>query len=142
MKKILDFLQISKKLFIIFLVIGFALATIMNIIVFSDDVSYYNYEYFEDHEHDKRCFEYEYRDNYWKYDDDERYMDCPAVLYDSGFETALNEGYTFGFDVSQFLGVFFGFEILVVIVLLIIKSTKTKNKKEKETINKTTDILD
>ena len=42
MKKILNFLQISKKLFIIFLIIGVTLATIININTFLDDMNYFN----------------------------------------------------------------------------------------------------
>ena len=124
------------------MIIGVTLATIININTFLDDMNYFNDKYFEDHEHEKWCYKYEYRDSYWEYYDDERYIDCPAVLYDNGFEASLHLGYDFDFFVSQFLIVFFGFEIIVTIILLIIKFTKSKNKREKEAVNKTTNILD
>ncbi len=83
-----------KKLFLVFVIIGAFLAVLNSVLLISDDISYYNEEYGESHEHDSWC--YERSDDYYddRRDDDilnnEDKMDCPQIVYGSGTSYAFN----------------------------------------------------
>ena len=82
-----------KKLFKIFIIIGLILTLLNSVLLISSDMSYYNEEYGNNHQHSSWC--YEWNDDYYndKIDDgilnDEEKMDCYQVVYGNAFAYGL-----------------------------------------------------
>ena len=83
-----------KKLFQIFVITGAFLSVLLSVIFTLDDMSYYNRNYGENHEHYSRC--YKWPDDYYddKRDDgilnNEDKMDCPQIIYGSAIGYAFH----------------------------------------------------
>ena len=80
-----------KNLFKIFIIIGAVLSLINAFILISQDMSYYNNEYGENHEHNQWC--YKWHDDYYddKWDDgilnnEAKMVECKNLKYGSGLE--------------------------------------------------------
>lgn len=90
-----------KKLFKTVVIIGLVLTILGTIISISDYCDYYNKNYGADHEHNRWCYKYYWRDDY--YDDirdgglQEWKMNCYQVVYGNAFSYAISHYFKYKF---------------------------------------------